>query len=70
MNYDQLKAFASESFLRNLVILADQSDLTSKGMEFIDTRMKEKIFPYLITKYPLTVKNEVNSKVHRQFPNG
>ncbi len=50
-----MKAFASESFLRNLTILADKFDLTSQNMEFIDTRMKEKIFPYLITKYPLTV---------------
>ena len=50
-----MKAFASESFLRNLVILADHSDLTSKDMELIETKMKEKILPYLITKYPLTV---------------
>jgi hypothetical protein len=54
MNYNQMKAFASESFLRNLVILADNFDLTFKEMEFIDAQMKEKIFPYLITKYPLT----------------
>lgn len=63
MNYDQMKAFASESFLRNLVILADHSDLTSKDMEFIETKMKDKIFPYLITKYPLTVEKEINKKL-------
>ena len=32
MNYDQIKAFTSESFLRNLVILADKFDLTFKEM--------------------------------------
>ena len=58
-----MKAFASESFLRNLVILADNFDLTFKEMEFIDTQMKEKIFPYLITKYPLTVEKEINKKL-------
>jgi hypothetical protein len=30
MTYNQMKAFASESFLRNIVILADNCDLTSK----------------------------------------
>lgn len=30
MSYNQMKAFASESFLRNIVILADNCDLTSK----------------------------------------
>ena len=65
MTYNQMKAFASESFLRNIVILADNCDLTSKEMEFIDKKMKEKIFPYLKTKYPLTVENEINKALQR-----
>lgn len=34
-------------------------------MEFIDKKMKEKIFPYLKTKYPLTVENEINKALQR-----
>ena len=63
MNYEQMKAFASESFLRNLVILADNAELTSNDVQFIDSTMKEKILPYLITKYPLTVEKEINKKL-------
>jgi hypothetical protein len=65
MTYNQMKAFASESFLRNIVILADNCDLTSKEMEFIDKKMRENIFPYLKTKYPLTVENEINKALQR-----
>ena len=54
MDYNQIKAFASESFLRNIVLFAENCDLTHEEMEFIDTKLKKNIFPYLKTKYPLT----------------
>jgi hypothetical protein len=40
MDYNQMKAFASESFLRNIVLLADNFSLEDKEMEFIDTKLK------------------------------
>jgi hypothetical protein len=36
MNYDQMKAFASESLLRNIVNLADHYHLTPEVFRFID----------------------------------
>jgi hypothetical protein len=41
MDYNQMKAFASESFLRNFVLLAAQYEqLGDKEMKFIDEKLK------------------------------
>lgn len=60
MNYDQMKAFASESLLRNLVILIEKYKVTPEQIKFIDKTMNEKVFPYLKAKYPMTAEKEIN----------
>jgi hypothetical protein len=60
MNYDQMRAFASESLLRNIVILAENCHLTPEVIRFIDDTMNDKILPFLKAKYPLAVEKEVN----------
>jgi hypothetical protein len=40
MDYNQTKAFASECFLRNIVLLADHYNLADQEMEFIDKKLK------------------------------
>ncbi len=65
MDYNQMKAFASECFLRNIVLLADnyKKTIAEKDIEFIDNKLKKSIFPYLITKYPLTDEKQINKKL-------
>ncbi len=60
MNYDQMKAFVSESILRNIVVLAENCHLTPEVIRFIDDTMNDKILPFLKAKYPLAVEREVN----------
>lgn len=55
-----MKAFASESLLRNIVILADKYSITPEVIKFIDETMNNKILPFLKAKYPLAVEKEVN----------
>jgi hypothetical protein len=54
MNYDQMKAFASECLLRNLVILIEKYKVTPEQINFIDKTMKDNVFPYQKAKYPMT----------------
>jgi hypothetical protein len=52
--YEQSKVYASESFLRNICKLANNYDISNEELKFIDKKMKNEIFPYLKTKYPMT----------------
>ena len=67
MSYDQMKVFASESLLMNLVILADHYKITQKEIRFIDETMNDSILPYLKGKYPLTVEKEVNKTLFQSI---
>jgi hypothetical protein len=60
MNYDQMKAFASESLLRNIVNLADNYHLKPEVFRFIDQTMNDRILPFLKAKYPLATEKLVN----------
>ncbi len=57
MDDNQMKAFVSENFLRNLVLLVEKGKITEKEIEMIDKLLKDKVLPYLKAKYPLSAEN-------------
>jgi GDP-L-fucose synthase len=57
MEEKQMKAFVSENFLRNLVLLVEKCQITQKEIEQIDKLLKDKVLPYSKAKYPLSAEN-------------
>ena len=54
MTFEQTKIYCSENILRNIALLTDKINLSAEHMEIINNHLKNRILPYMNSKYPMT----------------
>jgi hypothetical protein len=60
MTFEQTKIYCSENILRNIVLLTDKINLSPEHMEMINSHLKNRVLPYMNSKYPMTAATDTN----------
>ena len=65
LTFENMKIYASEQILRNLVRLFENCQLKKNDLKTISHHLQNNILTYMWHKYPMTLSQEVNRALNR-----